>query len=277
MYIVFSDLDGTLLHPHTYSFDAAHPALDELRRRGIPLVLSTSKTRPEVEFWRERLGIRHPFIVENGAAIYIPRGYFPSAPEGAVERDGYHAIELGSPYPELVETLRQACRTSGCEALGFHDMTVEDIAARTLLSPEQAVMAKQREYDEPFEILGTGSYRLLEAIEAAGKRWTRGDRFYHITGPNSKADAVGRLSAVYRRVFGDVAAIGVGNGHNDVGLLRAVDIPVIVRGRFSAVLKEAVRHAVVTRAPGPHGWNETVLELLAEGEEPCRTSIRQAV
>ncbi len=46
--IVFSDLDGTLLDHHTYSFQEATEALDALRKRAIPLILCTSKTRSEL-------------------------------------------------------------------------------------------------------------------------------------------------------------------------------------------------------------------------------------
>ena len=76
-FIVFSDLDGTLLDGDDYSHDQALPALRLLRRRNIPLVLCTSKTRAEVEFHRRRLANRDPFVVENGGAVYVPEGYFP--------------------------------------------------------------------------------------------------------------------------------------------------------------------------------------------------------
>ncbi|MGH7164393.1 MAG: HAD hydrolase family protein, partial [Nitrospiraceae bacterium] len=47
--VLFSDLDGSLLDPLTYSFNAARDALEALRTRRIPLVLATSKTRAEIE------------------------------------------------------------------------------------------------------------------------------------------------------------------------------------------------------------------------------------
>jgi mannosyl-3-phosphoglycerate phosphatase len=46
---VFTDLDGSLLGHHTYSFENALPALEHIREQRIPLVYITSKTRPEVE------------------------------------------------------------------------------------------------------------------------------------------------------------------------------------------------------------------------------------
>ncbi len=268
MTVVFSDLDGTLLHLQTYTYGAAEPALEFMRKKRVPLVLSTSKTRKEIEFWREKLGNSDPFIAENGGAVFIPEGYFGFPVPGAVGRDGYEILESGTPYKELVDALAAASRQSGCRVIGFHDMTVAELAERTHLPPEQAELAKFREYDEPFEIVSTGTYNLLGAIEQSGKRWTRGDRFYHITGNNDKAEAVATVAALYRRAYPDVQTVGIGDGHNDAGFLNAVDIPVIIQSRFATALKRAVPNGSVTHAPGPHGWNEAVLGLFAEQRLP---------
>jgi mannosyl-3-phosphoglycerate phosphatase len=263
MNVVFSDLDGTLLHPQTYSFDAAEPALSALRRENAPLVLCTGKTRAEVELWRERLDIAHPFIVENGGAVYIPHGYFPFVAGKTIQRDGYDVMEFGTPYLELVLALKEAASETGCAVLGFHEMTLVDICLRTSLPVSQAQLAKQREYDEPFEILGSGTHTLLAAIERRGKRWTRGNHFYHVTGANDKAVAVKYLTKLYRRAFGSVQTIGVGDGQNDAEFLNAVEMPMIIRSRFAGALKLAVPRGYVTSASGPHGWSEAILQLLA--------------
>ncbi len=42
--LVFTDLDGTLLNHDDYSWEAARPALEELQRQSIPLILVSSKT-----------------------------------------------------------------------------------------------------------------------------------------------------------------------------------------------------------------------------------------
>ena len=64
--VIFTDLDGTLLDADTFSFDPAEPALRLIRARSIPLILSSSKTRAEIEVYRKRLDNSHPFISENG-------------------------------------------------------------------------------------------------------------------------------------------------------------------------------------------------------------------
>ncbi len=258
MKIVITDLDGTLLNGLTYSYDPAWPAIQALRDRNMPLILCSSKTRAEIEGWRERLKIDTPFIVENGGAIYVPRNYFPFQVEHSTERDGYDVIEFGEPYHEVVQALRSASRETGCETLGFHQMSVAEICLRTLLPVRDAQWAKQREYDEPFEILGLNSHNLLTAIEKRGKRWTRGDRLYHINGKNNKALAVVRLISLYRTAYGAVTTIGIGNGHNDVDFLKLVDTPIIVRSRFAVAIAKQLPNGWVTNSPGPYGWKEGI-------------------
>jgi mannosyl-3-phosphoglycerate phosphatase len=75
--IVFSDLDGTLLDHETYSYEKAKNSLELLKKEEIPLILCTSKTRGEIEFWREKIDNKDPFISENGGGIFVPRSYFP--------------------------------------------------------------------------------------------------------------------------------------------------------------------------------------------------------
>ncbi len=74
--IIFTDLDGTLLDYSTYSFDAALPALKVLKEKNIPLVICSSKTKTEIEYYRKKLDNYRPFISENGGGIFIPKNYF---------------------------------------------------------------------------------------------------------------------------------------------------------------------------------------------------------
>jgi mannosyl-3-phosphoglycerate phosphatase family protein len=48
-----------------------------MKEKNIPLILTSAKTRLEQNKIREDLGLSDPFIVENGGAIVIPKGYFP--------------------------------------------------------------------------------------------------------------------------------------------------------------------------------------------------------
>lgn len=263
MHVVFTDLDGTLLDHETYSWEGARPALERLKSCDIPWVLVTSKTRAEVEFWRSQLGNQHPFVVENGAAAFVPRDYFPFPVTGASQRDGYYVLEWGKKYGHLVSCLKEASRRSRCSVRGFHEMTASEISFCSDLPLEQAALSKLREYDEPFRILDMERVDpLLQAIEQQGLHWTRGGRFWHITGDSDKAVAVTALEQLFERAYGPLQTIGLGDAINDAPFLKLVTFPVLVRSRGSAKLRAAVPHGTLTRQPGSAGWNEAILDMI---------------
>jgi mannosyl-3-phosphoglycerate phosphatase len=227
----------------------------------VPVVFCTSKTRAEVEALRQQLGNTHPFIVENGGAVFIPDQYFGGW-VGGKPVDGYEAIEFGDPYPDLLHALNKASIESSCPIRGFHQMGALDLARRARLNPHLAVLALRREYDEPFDILDLGrTGALLRAIERQGKRWTRGGEFYHILGRNDKARAASALLDLYRKRYGQVTAVGIGDGPNDAGFLAAMDVPWIVRSRFAVEVVQQVPRANLASDSGPAGWNEAVSSL----------------
>lgn len=266
--IIFSDLDGTLLDLRFgYSFEEALSALKAIKDRGIPLILCSSKTRAEMELIRTRMGNRDPFIVENGGAILIPEGYFDFPLDRTRKDEGYLVIELGTPYEELRQALKEIEREVGCKLRGFGDMTVEEVAERTDLSLEEARLAKQRGYDEPFLIIGDEAKgrAVLEMIGKKGLRWTKGDRFYHITGDNDKGKAVEILKGLHRKRFGEITTIGVGDSLNDLPMLNVVDIPIIVQGRNGDYAPQVeLPRLVRVQGIGPGGWNSAVLNLLSQ-------------
>lgn len=260
--VIFSDLDGTLLDAVRYSFNDALPALSLIQAHGVPLVLCSSKTRAEIEACRQRMHNFHPFITENGGGIFIPQGYF-SAPVDPAE--GYQRIILGMPYAEIRRHFVALRERLGASVRGFADMTAEEVAKLTGLSCDDAILSKQRDFDEPFVFEGAPDARFLQAIEDAGLHWTQG-RVFHIMGKHDKGLAVKTLKALYQREHGEISSIGLGDSLNDLPLLQAVDRPVLIRhedGSFDSRI--AIAGLMKTQSPGPQGWNEAVLQLLSAG------------
>ncbi len=270
--VVFTDLDGTLLDHHTYKWTAAEPALRRLRGRGIPVVLCTSKTRAEILPLRKELGLRAPFVAENGGAIYIPRNYFPFALPTARVDAGFQVLELGLRYQKLVRALDEAAKTSGVQVRGFSRMSEKEVAAACGLSRSAARLARKREYDEPFTLeKGTSRQqeRFFRWLQQRGLRWREGGRFYHLMGDNDKGVAVARLLALYRQQYGEIRSVGLGDSPNDVDFLAVVDSPVLVAkpdGSHDWGVRTAVPGVKLAAGAGPVGWNQAMLELLREAE-----------
>jgi mannosyl-3-phosphoglycerate phosphatase len=73
--VIFTDLDGTLLDRNTYSFEPALPALHLIRQKDIPLILTSSKTRAEIEFCQAQLQI-NIFHFRKWRSCVYPEGLF---------------------------------------------------------------------------------------------------------------------------------------------------------------------------------------------------------
>jgi len=261
-FIVFSDLDQTLLDGRDYSHAEAVPGLQMLDEQDIPLVLCTSKTRSEVEFLRSRLNNRHPFVVENGGAVYIPTGYFGFNFDYDRRTADCFVLELGLPYRAQVRALAGLRRKTGLPLRGFSDMTVPEVASRCRLSRLQAAWAKRREYDEPFLIPTPEAVAAVK--DAADIPLTQGGRFHHLAA-GDKGRAVGKLMALFRRRRPDAVSIGIGDALNDLAMLEAVDIPVLVRdadgGYDARVACPGLRYA---DGIGPAGWNAAIANLVED-------------
>ncbi len=268
--VIFTNLDGTLLDHHTYSWAPAQEALDELERRRVSLVFCTSKTRAEVEVLRRKLGNAHPFITENGGGIFVPHGYFPRHVQGATRAGRYHCLALARPYREIVAALPEIAEQAGVSVVGFHQMSVREIAENTGLTLRQAELARQREFDEPFFFAGASEEAAQKFVHLAKRRGmevARGGRFCHVFAGSDKGRAVRQLVQLYRSVaHRAMRAVALGDSANDLPMLAAVDLAILLPkpdGTFDPQVTPRLPRLVRGTAPGPAGWNEAVLRILA--------------
>lgn len=267
-YVVFTDLDGTLLDHDTYSFTEAESALERLKEQGIPVIFCTSKTRAEIEVYRDKMGINDPFAVENGGAIYIPQDYFDFEYEYEKTLDNYNVIELGSSYDKLREVLNEIKQqVPTCRVKAFGDISAEEISQDTGLDIEAAELAKQREYDEAFELDGydVEIKRVLALINTYGLSYTQGSRYYHITGNNDKGKATRVLIALFKQKWQELKTVGLGDSFNDFTMLQKVDIPVLVQGPDGEYdLRAGLPELIRAEGIGPVGWNSAIMDILNE-------------
>jgi mannosyl-3-phosphoglycerate phosphatase len=275
--LVLTDLDGTLLDHDSYSFSAAQPALQRLRQLHIPVIPVTSKTLAELQPLMRALENPHPCIAENGGLIAIPPHYFRGL-EDCELASGYRVIRLSAAYADILNSAHRLRAEQGFRFRGFGDMDAAEIAARTDLTPAQAQRAKRRLSTEPLLWLDSDAAlkRFRDALAASGLQLVRGGRFWHLMGAHDKASAVQRLCEHYRanglRRFVTVA---LGDSPNDIAMLRAADIPVVIRSQAGDCLAVPERRRVLcSELPGAGGWNQMMLGILDEAAQ--RETRRQA-
>jgi len=262
--IIFTDLDGTVLDRETYSFEPAQPALRVIREKDIPLVLSSSKTRAEIELYRKRLENDHPFISENGGAVFIPKDYFSFRFPYDRELDWYFVLELGTFYLQIIEVLESIKKETRIPIRGFSDLTAKEVASLCGLSLKEAEFAKKREYDEPFMIEGGEEEAevVKTKIEEKGMNYVWGGKFHHILGENDKGKAVEILKELYENEFFSISTVGIGDSLNDLPMLLAVDHPIFLREKEGSPQEIPFKNMIFVEGTGPRAWNEAILRVV---------------
>ncbi len=261
--ILFTDLDGTLLDPYTYSYQGSLETVRLLQENKVPIIFCSAKTRTEQQVYREALGITDPFIVEEGGAILIPRGYFPFDFEYHRRIRGYALIELGLPYAQIVPILNRIKENSPCRIVGFGDLQAEEVARDSGLSLRMARLAKKREYTETLKIEGPEEEvrRFLQRVEEEGLSWTKGERYYRVKGKSSKGEAAGILLGLFQKAFGEIKSIAIGNSLNDRSLLEVVDIPLLLQKPSGGWEKMELPGLHLIQGLGPTGWSGAIKSL----------------
>lgn len=270
--LIITDLDGSLLDHYTYSFAAALPVLSQLKASDVPLVLCSSKTRSEMQFLREQLALLDcPYIVENGAAVYVPKSRYPN-----LTFDTELAPADGSPtewrklfgsdrayWQNLLDELPD--RFHGHFRRLSH-MSIGQITDITGLSPDDARRAAQREFGEPIQWRGGDTLKaefILE-LERLGATVLQGGRFLHVVGSWNKGRA---LTWLAESINGSGAnppiTIALGDSQNDVAMLEAADHAIVIKSPVhEAPRLKRTQGVIYTQAKGPKGWAEGLRMLL---------------
>lgn len=262
--VLLSDLDGTLLDLKSYSFAKSIDAVNNLKRNDIPVVFCSSKSREEQEYYGEALGLKDPFIVENGSAIFIPKGYFSKKiPFNTYQIDDYEVISLGKSVSYIREVIHEARTYLGLSFVCYFDLCAEEVSMHTGLDLKASRRAMKREFSETI-LRGRVNKGFLDFLEYKGLRSIPGSKFQTIISLNAdKGNAVDVLLSLYENEWGDVKSYGVGDSVNDFEMLQTVDDPYLVQrpGEFWADLQDVAIKNV--QGVGPVGWKK-VSQIMLE-------------
>tara|TARA_R110001592_G_scaffold362313_1_gene675740 strand:- start:13780 stop:14643 length:864 start_codon:yes stop_codon:yes gene_type:complete len=267
--LIFTDLDGSLLDHFNYEVEPAEQLLNSLEAQDIPVIFTTSKTFDEVLALRTQLGNHHPFIVENGAAIYLPKNYFPenhSSEFSESSHPDYLKVSLSEDRAYWLKLLQGKKPHYINQFRHFYEMGSSGIARATGLSEEQAVLANRREYSEPILWMGDKNKKIqfINEMRQSGANIEEGGRFLHLIGHCNKGKALTFLLDIFQQQqVKPILSIALGDGKNDVPMLAAAEEAILIRSPvhpFPDIPNQT--HILKTDHHGPHGWVEGITKIL---------------
>jgi mannosyl-3-phosphoglycerate phosphatase len=251
---VVTDLDGTLMD-HRYDWQPAQETLRWLQDRGIPVIPCTSKTADEVRRFRAEAGLHDPYIVENGGAVC-----------GETEDGVPWELALGEPAEALRPVLRELERLVQEPLQAIDALSELEASALLGLTGEALQLAARRRWSLPFvPPSALGRQRLPALAQYLGVAVVQGNRMGHLLGAQvSKGLALERLKSHCNAAA--VRVLALGDSPNDMPMLDAADVAVVVPGADGPhpVFAEALASGRFHLATAPHGagWSAAVRSLL---------------
>lgn len=270
-FLIFTDLDGTLLDHDTYSFEPALETLTKLQAAGHFVIPNTSKTFAEIQAFQQDAGLSTPFIFENGAAIAIPKDFFPWQPPETEDRDDMWIKSFTHSRDHWLALIQQHGQHFYGMFKGFSQMSPDEVVTLTGLTLEGAHLAMQRHYGEPLHWSGDeyAKREFLHAMQAAGATVLTGGRFTHICGDTDKGKALQWLAQIFSRECEEqqFKTIALGDSQNDTAMLEAADIAVQIKSPghpFPLIKKQ--QHLFQSTLYGPAGWSECLEKIVFNQE-----------
>ena len=250
--IIFTDLDGTLLHRDTFEFDGIKEYVKDLTSKGIIIIPNTSKTQVEIEDFNKKLDLNLPFISENGSAIFGLDNINKNFPNNIVlsrEKE----ITLNIFQKKIPAHLRSKCKIISkmekkiqSKVFGLSDKNLKDVL--------------NRDYSTPILFKGNNDQKkdLFKIVKNIGLSLHEGGRVINICDNVSKVKAMNKVLKIIKKTENKIKTIGVGDNYNDLEMLKNSDFACLVFNDKFLMEPININNCIVSKQSAPLGWEEVV-------------------
>ena len=256
--IIFTDLDGSLLHRDNFKFDEIKEYINSLVDEGIIIIPNTSKTESEIDEFVKELGSELPFISENGSSINrldLINNNFPN--KIILSRDKQELLEIFN--SKVPKELKNKCKF-------ISNMNLKQQTEIFGLQDNNLKNALNRKYTIPFLFEGNKiqKNKLLKILSSSSLTMQEGGRVLNLGDNTNKVKSMNQVLKIYRKVENKIKVIAVGDNFNDLEMLRNCDIPCLV---FNDQFKQDqinIDNLIISNKPSPEGWADVIKTALVK-------------
>lgn len=251
--IIFTDLDGSLLHRETFQFESIRSYIHKLINFGIILIPNSSKTIKELELFNIELKKNLAIIGENGSIVNNLDLINPNFP---------NQIILSREKNEIIKIFKERMPVNLKNKCHFiNRMSLKKKSKILGLKGKKLQLALSREYSIPFVFDGNNSEKKLlnKSVKKIGLSLHEGGRVINLCDRVSKALAMKKVVKIIRKINKDkLLTIAVGDNYNDLDMLKASNIPCLVFNDKFKKDKINIKNCLVSKKSSPEGWQEVV-------------------
>ena len=251
--VIFTDLDGTLLHNETFEFESIRKYIKSLLSKKISIIPNSSKTKAEILNFCHELKEELPFIAENGAAIYKMNLINPDFPEKIIlsrDKDEILNVFLKKIPKKFILKCKFVLKLKKEQQLKIFG-----------LSEKQLSYASDREFSVPIIFKGNKAEKnnLFKLAYNIGLTMQEGGRVINLSDKVSKSFAMKKVSRIFEKTEKQkLKIIGVGDNFNDLDMLKNSDIACLVFNEKFKLDTLNINNCLVSKKLAPDGWEEVV-------------------
>ena len=256
--LIFTDLDGSLLHRDSFKFDDIKDYLKQILSEGILIIPNSSKTEKEILEFNSELGLSLPYISENGAVINGLDELNENLPRQLIlSREKENLLKI---FQNIVpNNLQKKCKW-------LSEMDTKDQALIFGLEDKKLEMALDRKYTIPFIFKGNKIEKneLSKIIKNNGLCLQEGGRVINLTDKINKAKALKVFVRFFKKNYKNVKTIAVGDNYNDLDMLEVSDFPCLVFNDKFRLDEIHIKNLITTNKPSPEGWADVIKMALVK-------------
>ena len=258
--VIFTDLDGSLLHRDTFKFDPIKDYITNLINKGIIIIPTSSKTEEELEKFNIELGEKLPYISENGSFIHglnLINTHFPN--KIVLSREKEELIKIF--YAKVPERLKDKC-------IQISKMNKIDQEKIFGLNNEKLKDALNRKYTLPFLFKGNKNEKkeLLKILFSNSLTLQEGGRVFNLCDNINKVKSMNKVIKILKKTEDKIKSIAVGDNYNDLDMLKSCDVPCLVFNDKFKLDQINIDNLIFSNKPSPEGWTDVIKKALVKLE-----------
>ncbi len=264
--IIFSDLDGTFMDHHNYSFKILKNYVKKIKYKCL-IIFTSSKTFDEIIEINKSLDLEFPFITENGACIFFPRKSINLFHENFFEHNSYVGYKVSQSRFSLLKKKLEKLKKK-YKFRFYSELNIRELKDITNLTLSRIRASKKRMFSDPiyWEDSITKKKNFEIDVNNLGYSINFGGRFIHLSYDYDKGVAVEKfLNLINFKNNNELITISLGDSQNDQSMLEITDYSCIIKTyKNKEILLKKKMNNYYSKKTAPDGWKESLNFIFEE-------------